>query len=232
MYLLFDIGGTHIRAAVSDGENIVKKKVIDTPSDYENAMQELSWLGNEELGGNHTQVVCGIAGVLQANKQSLFSSPNLPNWVGKPLKEDMERLFSTPVHLENDAALAGLGEAHFGSGKDAKIMMYYTIGTGIGGTRIVNGKIDAHVYGMEPGQQIIDSIHVTLEDLAGGNSIEERTHMEPSEIKDERVWNHVTESLSLGLYNSILHWSPEVVVLGGGLINENVINIEKIKEYL
>src|SRR6185436_9338463 len=57
-------------------------------------------------------------------------------------QSELNKLFNCPVYLENDAALCGLGEASVGAGQGSKIMVYLTISTGVGGARIVGGKID------------------------------------------------------------------------------------------
>jgi predicted NBD/HSP70 family sugar kinase len=234
MHLIFDIGGTHIRGAISDGRTLLRKKIVDTPQSFEEGLPVIASLKEElEEDDQIDTTLCGIAGVLQQDKQSLFVSPNLRDWVGKPLKKELEDICLMPVSIENDAALAGLGEATYGSGKDSNIVMYYTIGTGIGGVRIVNQKIDAHTFGFEPGQQIISiEQHKTLEEFTSGGSIEKTQGVDPSDIHDEEFWEQITKDLSIGIYNSLLHWSPDLIVLGGGLINQNVISIAIIKQEL
>lgn len=230
MHLIFDIGGTHIRGAISDGKRIIHKKILDTPQSFDEGMSIIHSLKKElQIDSSIDTSICGIAGVLQSDKRSLFVSPNLPDWVGKPLKKELERICLMAVPIENDAALAGLGEATYGSGKDFRIVMYYTIGTGIGGVRIVHQKIDAHVFGFEPGQQIIaKDTNSSLESFASGGSIEKTYMTKPTEIHDKEFWKDVTRVMSIGIYNSMLHWSPDVIVLGGGLINEEVIHVEDV----
>jgi predicted NBD/HSP70 family sugar kinase len=234
MHLIFDIGGTHIRGAISDGRTLVQKKIVDTPQSFLEGMSLISSLKKELEENNQIDTtLCGIAGVLQSNKQSLFVSPNLPDWVGKPLSQELETICSMPVSIENDAALAGLGEAEYGAGKGSNIIMYYTIGTGIGGVRIVNKRIDSHVFGFEPGQQIVskDTLQ-TLESFTSGGSIEKKQGLSPTEIHNKEFWKDITKDLSIGIYNSMLHWSPEIIVLGGGLINQNVISIHQAEHEL
>lgn len=232
--LLLDIGGTHIRAALSDGNTLLRKEVIDTPKVFENAIFALSKLKDTlEINTSLTHTLCGIAGVLEKEKNQLFVSPNLADWEHQPLKSNLQDIFKSNVVLENDAALAGLGEAVYGAGKNATIVMYYTIGTGVGGARIVNKKIDSKVYGFEPGRQIVDIQDKTnnkLEDFVGGRSITKTTGQSPSDIIDKRFWGNVEKTLAVGLYNSILHWSPEVVILGGGLINQALLSVDRIAQ--
>lgn len=236
MFLLFDIGGTKTRFGVSeDGEQVNDLTVIDTPSEFDAAMQTFPQVIEKVSNGRNVEIAAGgIAGVLDSEKKNLLKSPNLPGWENKPLYENLKKFTGTDIYFENDADLAGLGEAILGAGKGYKIVAYITVSTGIGGTRVVDGKIDNHVYGFEPGHQILDvggSITgnvADLEELAAGSGIEKRYNASPEDIKDSAVWEQVTKYLALGVYNTILHWSPEIVVIGGGLIDSAAIKIDAL----
>ena len=54
----------------------------------------------------------------------------------------------------------------------------------------------------------------------------------PEEIEDDTVWEEVEQVLAFGINNTVVHWSPEVVVLGGGLINNKVLSVERIADHL
>src|SRR4030042_4585919 len=152
MILLFDVGGTKMRVAVSEDEvGFGDIKIYDTPENFEDAVE----LFTNFKGGTFKVIAGGVPGVLSKDKSVLVCSPNLQKWVGKPIKNKLAELFESEVILENDAALAGLGEACFGAGRDKRIVAYLTISTGIGGTRIVDKKIDVSSWGFEPGRQII-----------------------------------------------------------------------------
>jgi predicted NBD/HSP70 family sugar kinase len=189
-------------------------------------------------GRNVEAAAGGIAGVLDKDKKTLVKSPNLATWENRPLSKGLEQILGCVVTIENDAGLAGLGEVFFGAGRNHHIVTYITVGTGIGGTRIVDGKIDRRVYGFEPGHQILDvdgSITgsvADLEELVAGCGIKRRYNMSPEEIKDSKVWEQVTKYLAYGLHNTILHWSPEIVIVGGGLIESNVIPIDALNKHL
>lgn len=238
MYFLLDIGGTHLRASISDGEKLLRKKVVDTPSHFDNAVHAISMLRDELCEGESIEkTVCGVAGLLEKNKESLYFSPNLLDWNGKPLKESLSNIFKTDVFLENDAALAGLGEATYGAGKDYPIVAYYTIGTGIGGARIVNGKVDNASYGFEPGHQIIaydekKEDQESLEFFGSGSGITKRTGKNPDEIDDPQFWDSVSRFVAVGVFNTILHWSPDVFIFGGGIINGSILSVQTIQKHL
>lgn len=237
MYFLFDIGGTHMRGAVSDGETILKKKIIETPDTFGNGMEQLAALAKELAGGNQI-IACagGVPGVLHKDRKSLFIAPHLTDWIGKPIVDTLGNALNAPVSLENDAAIAALGEANFGAGKNHRIVMYYTIGTGIGGARVVDGKLDARVFSSEPGHQIIDidgsvksKMHA-LESLASGSGISQYMGKSATEIKDRELWEETEKYLAVGIFNSILHWSPDIVILGGGIANEGIVSVANIQK--
>lgn len=237
MYLLFDIGGTHTRLAVSqDGKKLENVTIFDTPQSFEEGI-ELIYLNAHALtrGKKAEAIVGGIAGPLSKDKSRLVYAPHLKNWVQKPLKKELQTRLEAPVYLENDAALVGLGEATQGAGKGHSIIMYLTVSTGVGGARIVNGKIDRNALGFEPGHQIIEingplcptcGISGHLEGYVSGTALRNKYGKNPKDITDKKVWDEIAYYLAFGIHNSILHWSPEVVVLGGAVMQS--ISLEKV----
>lgn len=221
MFLVFDIGGTHMRVARSHDRNSfdMEPVVVPTPPRFDDGIERFADLARRLLGEQPcTAIAGGIAGPLNGEKRVLEAAPNLPDWVGKPLADELQRVVGTKeIYIENDAAIAGLGEANRGAGKGSNIVAYMSVGTGVGGARIVDGAIDKNAYGFEPGHQIMDEFGVRLEDLVGGRHLEEKYKKRPLEIFDEQVWNEAARNLSRGVANVILLWSPHIVVIGGAL---------------
>ncbi|MEP7103393.1 MAG: ROK family protein [Candidatus Dojkabacteria bacterium] len=237
MFLLFDIGGTHTRFSIAPDINTLSDPlIIDTPKNFDEFESRLKYFVEKNLKNSKLEkIVGGIAGVLDEDGAKLYNSPNLQDWIGKPLKEVIIRVTGCEdVTIENDANLCGLGEAVNGGGKDYDIVAYITIGTGIGGTRIVNKKIDENVMGFEPGHQIIrisDERKIeTFEQLAGGNAIFKKYGKRASEIEDLQIIDDIYFYTACGIHNAILHWSPDVVVLGGSLGED--MDLPKLKSYL
>lgn len=231
MYLLFDVGGTKTRMAILEhGEPLKLTTITDTPQNFEEGMTLIKQLGYASLKNGHLKGVCmAIAGSLTPQKDALVNAPHLPDWANKPLKQRLNEIFGCLVLLENDAALAGLGEALHGAGQGYKIVAYMTISTGVGGAKIVNGKIDQSAEGFEPGHQIIgyhDDVAVELEQLVSGTALEKHFKKKPEEIKDEQIWSQVAKNLAVGLNNIVLTWSPDIIVLGGSLMES--IPLEKV----
>lgn len=236
-YLLFDIGGTHTRVAIADkSETFCKPIIFDTPEDIEEFFQKFRQTVSKLKEKNNIQQLHksagGVPGTLQDNNV-LIRSPNLKSWVGTRLKDKLQDILKIEVMLENDADMNALGEAEFGLGVEYSIIAYLTISTGVGGSRVVDGQIDKHSRGFEPGHQIISVDGLSeckdLESLVSGSGIKEKYNQKPKNITDESIWQEVTQYLAIGIHNTVLHWSPEVLILGGGVM-EHAIDIKQLKQ--
>lgn len=242
MYVLFDIGGTKMRVVTADRKKFIGEPVVvSTPKDFDEGMETLKRIiGNLTQGAHIDAIVGGIAGPLNQEKTMLAKSPNISGWVGKDLKKALTEAYNVPVSIENDAALVGLGEANYGAGKGSDIVVYLTVSTGVGGVRIVNGVIDESAQGFEPGHQIIDPDNTLcptcegndLESYVSGTAIEKRFGKKPFEITDQAVWDELAKYLAYGLNNTIVHWSPNVVVLGGSMMKEIGIQVPDVVRHL
>lgn len=232
MKLLFDIGGTKFRVGFcKDDHSINSTEIFDTPQNYKQGLDLIKRIIERNKKTDVDTVSAGIAGMFDIQKEKLIHSPNLPDWERKEIKKDICSSGVNNVFLENDALTAGLGEAVFGAGRNYKIIAYLTIGTGIGGVRIVEKKADEKTYGFEPGHMIIDKDKMLdLESLTSGSGLKKQYGISAQHIKDSSVWDEVEKNLSIGVYNMLLLWSPEIVIFGGGLIEENAINIERIRK--
>ncbi len=236
MYLLFDIGGTHTRLGLSENcIDFIKTEVTYTPKFFEDALKLIQEFTNKY---KIDKISGGLAGVLDQDKRLLLKS-NFPEWNYQPVADSLEELFQAEVFLENDAALGALGEATYGAGSETKILAYITLGTGVGGARVVNGRIDPTTYGFEIGHQIISSSgplcpfcqgHGHLISYTSGTSIFETNHKHSEDITNPEIWDEVTKKLAVGLNNVCVFWSPEKIVLGGSVMEK--INLDKLREYL
>jgi len=227
MYIVFDIGGTKTRVGASeDGRTLYDTVIRETPRSFSNGLTMLDDAVRSLTNGRPiTAIAGGVAGVLCRETSRLTTAPNLPEWAHKPLRARLQDAFMAPVLIENDAALAGLGEAVCGAGAGDAIVAYLTIGTGIGGARIVHGAIDENIYGFEPGHQIMlfrqdpDGAMraCDLESLASGRTLERKYGKDAFDDPDHPLWKEASYMLACGIYNTVLYWSPTSIVLGGPL---------------
>lgn len=244
MKILFDIGGTKTRVAgTTDLETFTEPVVFETPKDFDEFLFRFKDTALEVASGEAIEAVAGdFAGPFKEDKETLFRMPSIPEWGNDiAIKKKLEETLGVRVLVANDADVVGLGEAVFGGGRGADIVAYMTISTGVGGARIVNGKIDVGVYSVEPGWQIIDagrslcsncSKHGFLHDYIAGKSVEEREGKKPHEILSDEYWDGIARWLAYGLYNTTVHWSPQRIVLGGSMMKEVGIHIPDVEKHL
>jgi predicted NBD/HSP70 family sugar kinase len=242
-YVLFDIGGTKTRVAISsDLITLDKVEHFKTPMAFADGVKKLVETINSLVDVKKVKAISGgIRGLLEDDKSGIHNDSVLSKWAGKSLVAELQKSFPVPVFLENDAAMAGLGEAVFGAGKGLEIVAYHTVSTGVGGVKIEDGDIDKSSVGFEPGKQILDidrtilgeDIEPTLENLVSGTAIEQRFGMKPYEIPQTDVlWDELADYLAQGLRNTVLYWSPDAIVLGGSMvIGDPKIKVDTIRKY-
>ncbi len=217
--IVFDIGGTHLRIARAESGALRDMERVDTPKDPHAAVEAFAaYCETHELEAGSV-AAGGFAGMVRDGV--ILEAPNLPGWDGFDLAAALrERCGFSIARLFNDAEVAGVGEALLGAGNGYRVVGYITVSTGIGGALIIDGAPAPHGIGYEPGHQIIDleTMH-TLEGLAGGMSLKKEFGAPPEELPRDILASRA-RALAAGLYNVIRIWSPEVLVLGGSLMND------------
>ena len=228
--LAFDIGGTWIRGGLFVGQKLAADLRAPVSSQYKISRQRMIDLGVSMTSGKRIdRVIVGLPGVLNTAHTALLRSPHLPAWQRKPLAFDMRRIFRVPVQLENDATLGAVGEAIFGAGRGYRTVAYIAIGTGIGGTCLVNGSTFGRTN-LEPGHQFVER-GKTWEDLIGGRSLQRRFGADWGMWKSQQ-WHWIEQQLAAGLVNIITLWSPDCIVLGGAIVRDGQINLPAVKRLI
>ena len=90
----------------------------------------------------------GVPGFIDMAAGMVMESPNLPDWKSFPVRDEIERRLGTKVILENDANSAAMGEKWLGAGRQFDHMAMYTLGTGVGGGLVFNGRLWHGMTGM------------------------------------------------------------------------------------
>jgi Transcriptional regulator/sugar kinase len=90
-----------------------------------------------------SKIGIGYGGILDSARGVVLKSYQIDGWTNFPLKEWAENLWDKPVIVENDASIAGLAEYTLGNGRGCSRLFYITIGSGVGGGWILDGKLDS-----------------------------------------------------------------------------------------
>jgi glucokinase len=226
-YIVFDIGGTNMRVARATDDALEEVSKVPTPQDPVEGMERLVALVKSVSGGASISAIAGcMPGELEGN--SIKDMPNIPRWVGLRPSDVLSNAFGAPVSIVNDAGCVGLGEYRFGAGAGSSIMVYVTVSTGVGGARITDGTIDRSAIGYHPGKQILNG--ETLENQVSGKAVQKKFGIHPKDLDSVEERDKLADILSVGLFNSCVHWSPDTIVVGGSMIvGINPIPLERVR---
>lgn len=161
-----DLGGTNLRAAAVNREGkILEKIAVDTNFEggrdavIGDIVNSVNALRQKLSGGNRLAGVgIGVPGFIRLKEGFITNSNNLPYLENFPVRDAIEKLLGTPIILENDANAAALGEKWMGAGKQVDDLVLLTLGTGIGGGIIMDGRVLHGMDGMaaELGHMTVD----------------------------------------------------------------------------
>src|SRR5258706_5499252 len=151
-----DLGGTNLRVAVvDDAGKLLEKMTTGTQvtRGRDRVITELcadiqQLAGKFKSAGTLVGIGIGVPGIIDMHTGMVHESPNLPGWHNYPVRDDIERRLGTRVILETDANAAAMGEFWLGAGRDYDSMCMFTLGTGVGGGIILDGKIWHGMTGM------------------------------------------------------------------------------------
>lgn len=140
-----DLGGSFIKAVVSSADGSIHERVVE-PSLVEQGpdptLERVVELVRRLRTEHSFQAVgLGICGPVHHAKGMVGDSPILPGWKDVAVVEPLVNRLGLPVHLENDAACAMLGEWWLGAGERLPVVAGLTLGTGIGGGLIIEGEV-------------------------------------------------------------------------------------------
>lgn len=251
-YVSIDIGGTSIKHGILDenikfitsgevateaqkgGKNILEK-VINIVSEYK---KEYTVSG----------ICISTAGMVDCEKGEIIHASDLiPNYTGTQIKKTLEDIFSIPCEVENDVNCAGLAEYFSGSAKGSSISLCLTIGTGIGGSIIINDKVFHGFSGSACEVGYMNMFKGKFEDLGATsilvkkvaklkncseNHIDGKLIFEMAKNNDEdciKAIDEMVDVLGMGIANICYVINPEVVVLGGGIMAQKDYLYDKIR---
>ena len=151
-----DLGGTNLRiAAVNEQGTLLEKITLGTQvalgrdcvvSDMCEAIQRMA--EKMRAGGSLLGIGIGVPGIIDIKTGMVHESPNLPDWCDYPARDEIQKRLGTTVILENDANSAALGEKWLGAARDFEDMAMLTLGTGVGGGLVLDGRIWHGMTGM------------------------------------------------------------------------------------
>jgi len=238
-----DIGGTFVKFAFGENENIKTEKIPikhhvennDIDSLLEDILSVLKSKNIKKLG-------VAVAGLINKEKGWIDTSPNIPLIEKFPIVDFFSKNLEADIIIENDANAAALGEYKYGNGKDSKILITITLGTGLGSGAVINGKLLSGVNGvaMELGHTTVEKQGLKcncgrigcLEAYVSSYGLERiyfllaNKYLSSPEIialankGDEKAleaFEIFNDYLSTGLMNIVHIFNPDKILLSGGI---------------
>lgn len=254
----FDLGGTNCRVGAFDSEGNLIKWWKTTSSAFSNPDFFLSALKAEIKRFEEFKIVksisIGVPGLVNS-EGAIVESPNFPQWKNFQVSELIKNEFDCPVYVQNDANLFALGEGYAGAARGYNSYIGITMGTGIGGGIVIEGKLVKGQKGMageighmviHPGGQLCNCGNKgCLEAYSSGTAIKKQMQqltgleLEAREIyglakkgdkKAQKVFEKSAYHLGIGIANLVNILDVSCIVIGGGVSEAFDIMIDNIKK--
>ncbi|MCB2223091.1 MAG: ROK family protein [Actinobacteria bacterium] len=235
-YVGIETGGTKVVAAVAafeDGRPVLAapETVVPTGHDPHRTWDAVRDAVGEAAGGDEIAGV-GIASFGPVNLRAGRMGPTPKRgWAGFPLVEECRARLDAPVAIDTDVNAAALAEWRWGAAGGADVAAYLTIGTGVGGGLVANGGTVRGLQHPEIGHLPVPRMpgddhegtcgaHVGCwEGMTAGPSLRRRYGIAGEDLPDDHeAWDLVAWYVGTGLSLVTLAWSPEVIVVGGGVM--------------
>ena len=251
-----DIGGTTIKADLYDdfGTSLNQFKEIETIIDCDLGTNQIlnqvcDLIGEYILNYSIDGVGISTAGVVNANTgEIIYAGYTIPGYIGVNFTSEIEKRFGLSTFVENDVNCAALGELWKGQAKDKKNVVMVTIGTGIGGSIIVNGQI---VNGFNYTAGEVGYIPIGNSDWQSKASTTALIHLyQKKSLKTNQTgrtfftdlssgdkiaketFEIFVENLTKGLLAISYLLNPEILILGGGILAKKDILLPEIQSSL
>lgn len=244
MYLVFDLGGSFIKIAKANEKGeILEEKKEKTPSEYDRFIEIIE----ENIDSNIKGIAFSSPGSVNKKTGEIGGLSAIEYIHHNNFCKYIKEKYNINVSIENDANCSALGEVYF---SDEKInsALFLTIGTGIGGAIIYDGKLIPGING-EAGEFGYMMLNSKFDDLSNFSRLgtlpntvtrmKEEINVEISTYealdmyfeKKEPVYTYVNKSfefLQMGIYNMRYFFDPEILIIGGA-ISEDKRYIEELK---
>lgn len=239
-----EAGGTKFVCAVGTHDMEVLDRIsIPTTTPEETLPQVFEFF--KKYAGELEAIGVGTFGPVDSNRKSttygyITSTPKIV-WQNFDLMGELQKNLQVPMDWTTDVNAAAYGEYYFGHGKDLESLVYYTVGTGIGGGAIQRGEFVGGMNFPEMGHMVVNRHSLDtakcicpfhdscLEGLASGPALQEKAGRPAFEVsKEDILWEIEADYIAQCIYNTTLMLAPEVIVLGGGVMQQEHL-LAKVK---
>lgn len=236
-----DIGATKINFVLTKGRRVLKVKKILTPKTKKKLIEAVKETIKQFSESGSSRKICGVGigipGPLNEKGDLILNPPNLRCLWNCPLAKIIEKDLGIKTRMDNDANCFILAEALLGAGRGAKMVFGVTLGTGVGGGLVVDGRLQRGAFGSAgevghmtikfDGKQCTCGARGCFEEYASERFILREAKVFPRELgrlaekgnkESLKIFEEYGRLLGIGLANVVNLLDPEVIVIGGGII--------------
>ena len=234
MFVGIEAGGTKFNCIIAEDQNTVfSEKRIQTTTPEKTIQEIIQYIDQSDQ--KIQSVGIGSFGPLDLDPDSVgfgsITSTPKTGWRNFNIKKAFEDALHVPVVLDTDVNAAAYGEFLWGAGKGKRYILYLTIGTGIGGGLVANGKPYHGMLHPEMGHIYLPEVNDfkgvcpyhrnCFEGLASGPALQAKWGIEASQLeKDHPAWQEEAHVIALALCSYICILSPDIIILGGGVMQQ------------
>ncbi|MGL4589656.1 MAG: ROK family protein [Mycoplasmatales bacterium] len=231
MYLVFDIGGTFIKYGFfNQTYKLISKGKITTPRSLEAMLDEMEKVVKTEP--NLLGISISAPGAVDPQTGIIGGYSTLWYIHGPNFKQLFKERFGFEIAIDNDANCAALAEVHFGSSKEYKNCLYIVLGTGIGGSVIIDRKIQRgkNLFGGEFGFMFVNdnlenvsatcSTRVLMKEINAIEEFKAYSGIDAFNSTDSRIIEIIKRFCrrnAMFMFNLQYALDPDVIILGGGI---------------
>jgi fructokinase len=240
LYAGVEAGGTKFVCAVGSGPQDIRAEVrFPTTTPAETLARTAAFFQEQQaIHGPLAALGIGAFGPVDLNPASptygyVTTTPK-PGWANTDLGGALGRTLGLPVGFDTDVNAAALGEYHWGAGQGLENFIYLTIGTGIGGGALVNGRLVHGLVHPEMGHILLARDPARdpfpggcpfhghcFEGLANGPALEKRWGQRAETLSlDHPAWALEAHYIAQGLVSLVCTLSPQRIILGGGVMDQ------------
>ena len=242
LYGGIEAGGTKFVCSIASGPDQIVQEIrfsTTTPEDtLRRAIQFFEpFVANRQINS----IGIGCFGPLDLNPKSatygFITATPKPHWSNVDVRGTLQRKLNVTIGFDSDVNVAALGEYTWGASRGYDPSLYLTIGTGIGGGYLINGKSLIGLLNLEmghiriPHNRELDPFHGScpfhddcFEGLASGPAIEKRLGVTGVIVPEsDAFWDIEAEYIASALMNYILTLSPKKIILGGGVMQREFL---------
>ncbi len=246
-----DLGGTKTLMARYDAQSLKFQRIEKFPTHAHKAFDHVreDLMGQiEELRADDTAAIgIGIPGLIDHPTRKIITMPNIPGAEGFDLGTFITDRTRLPIIVENDVHCFTLGEALFGAGQGHRVVVGVTLGTGVGGGVVVDGKIfeGAHGFAAEVGHMLLmpglppyaaEDKRGEVEQFLSGSALRRRCSQaqEPHELLSGETCSFlhpdIYREIAWFVTNLTYAYDPSIIIFGGGVGRSLVSHLPAIEQ--